>query len=330
MNKYIGHPSQLGRMEEVILAQGKGKGMNLLQIHNAKGLDVTLVCDRAMDISRLSYNGVNLGWFAPVGYAAPGLYDDAKGRGFLNNFTAGFLTTCGLTAVGGSVNDDGENTSMHGMVNNTPCEQYHYYETEDEFVVEATVREASLFYYHTEMKRTYKISKTENKLTLSDTIKNIGRKPAPSMILYHFNMGYPLLSENAQVTIPENSSFPTNEAFREAYLARKEMEKPQADYQEKVFVYDVKDIDGKAKVGIYNPDSKAGFTMTFSKKTLPYLTQWKMMGEYEYVLGLEPGNAYPVGRDVMRQRDELKILAPDESYTTEIVFDFTDKPIDLE
>ena len=51
MNKYIGHPSQLGGIEEVTLAKGKGKGMNLLQIKNTKAIDLTLVCDRCMDMS---------------------------------------------------------------------------------------------------------------------------------------------------------------------------------------------------------------------------------------------------------------------------------------
>ena len=329
MNKYIGHPSQLGGVEEVILAQGKGKGMNLLQIKNAKGLDMTLVCDRAMDISRLSFHGVNLGWFSPAGYVAPGLYDDAKGRGFLQNFTAGFLTTCGLTAVGGSVMDDGESTPMHGLISSTPCEHYHYYETDEEIVVEATVREASLFACHTEMKRTYKVSKTENKLTLSDTITNIGNKTAPSMVLYHFNMGYPLLTENARIMIPEISSKPTLDLFEKDYPQRKQMEKPTPGYTEKCFLYDVKEENGKAKFGMYNPDSGVGFTMTYNKKELPFLTEWKMMGEYEYVLGLEPGNAWPIGRKQMRENGELKFLEPGESFTTDIVLDFMDQPFTL-
>lgn len=329
MNKYIGHPSQLGGVEEVTLAKGKGKGMNLLQIKNTKSIDLTLVCDRCMDVSRLSYKGVNIGWFSPAGYVAPGLYDDARGRGFLQNFTAGFLTTCGLTAVGGSCMDDGETTPMHGLVSNLPCDNYSYYETEDEIIVEATVTEASLFACHTRMKRTYKISKTEDKITLSDVITNIGNKTAPSMVLYHINLGYPLLSESLKLTIPENSSFPTSEAFRKTYPNRKVMEKPQAGFLEECYVYDVKDEKGKAKIAVYNPDSKVGYVMTYSKDSLPFLTEWKMMGEYEYVLGLEPGNAWPAGRKVMRERGELKLLEPGESITTEIVLEFCDKPCEL-
>lgn len=48
MNKYIGHPHQISGVEEVTLANGKGKGMTLLQIRNGKGLEITLCSDRAL------------------------------------------------------------------------------------------------------------------------------------------------------------------------------------------------------------------------------------------------------------------------------------------
>ncbi|MDO5479533.1 MAG: DUF4432 family protein, partial [Clostridia bacterium] len=57
-------------------------------------------------------------------------------------------------------------------------------------------------------------------------------------------------------------------------------------------------------------------------KGLDYFTEWKMMGETEYVLGLEPGNCTPDGRSVLRERGELKFLAPGESYKTLLKFKF--------
>jgi hypothetical protein len=50
-----------------------------------------------------------------------------------------------------------------------------------------------------------------------------------------------------------------------------------------------------------------------------------MMGKRDYVLGLEPGNCTPDGRDVMRKNGTLKFLAPDESATTELTFKFITK-----
>ena len=97
VNPYIGHNSQLCGVEEVRLVGGKGDGMRLLQLRNAAGLEMTVSADRCADISRLVFMGDNMGYFSPNGYVSPSYYDD-KGNGWLKGFTAGFLTTCGLTA----------------------------------------------------------------------------------------------------------------------------------------------------------------------------------------------------------------------------------------
>ena len=104
------------------------------------------------------------------------------------------------------------------------------------------------------------------------------------------------------------------------------MEKPQKGYEECCYYYDVLEKDGMAKCGIYNPDIKKGVVIGFDKKNLDRFTQWKMMGEYDYVLGLEPGNCTPDGRNVMRKEGKLKFIEPGEEYVTNLTFCFvTDK-----
>ena len=162
MNKYIGHPAQISGVEELILAKGKGKGMTLLLVRNGLGLEITLLADRAMDIARVTLKGDNLGYFSPCGYVAPGFYDN-RGAGFLKSFTAGFMTTCGLTAVGSPCTDNGEELPLHGTIANTPCENYSYEETESEITVKAQVRDAAIFAHQLILEREYRISKTENR-----------------------------------------------------------------------------------------------------------------------------------------------------------------------
>ena len=50
--------------------------------------------------------------------------------------------------------------------------------------------------------------------------------------------------------------------------------------------------------------------ITFDAGELDGFVEWKMMGVRDYVLGLECGNCYPDGRDVMRRTGMLKQLAP--------------------
>ncbi|MNY70681.1 hypothetical protein D3C86_2088650 [compost metagenome] len=43
-----------------------------------------------------------------------------------------------------------------------------------------------------------------------------------------------------------------------------------------------------------------------------------MLGVKDYVLGLEPGNCHPDGRDVMRKQNKLKFIEPGESVTYQV------------
>ena len=324
MNKYIGHPSQVSGVEEIILAKGKGKGMTLLEIRNGKGLCITLCPDRCMDIARISFKGDNVGYFAPCGYVAPAYYDN-KEDGFLKSFYAGFMTTCGFTNAGPVREDNGETTVMHGNISNTPCESYCYFETEEEIAVKGIIRDASLFGKSYLLTREYKISKTDNSFTINDEVQNIGNCIVPCMILYHINIGYPMLSENSNVFIPCNSFRSRDEQAKKFEDVRLVMEKPQAGYEECCYYYDVKAVDNIASVGIFNPDIEKGVKISYNKSTLDCFTQWKMMGEHEYVLGLEPSNCTVDGRDVNRKNGLLKELKPKEKYNTslkiELVYD---------
>jgi hypothetical protein len=100
-------------------------------------------------------------------------------------------------------------------------------------------------------------------------------------------------------------------------------EKPQVQYDERCYYYDVKDNNGIAKVGIYSVDANVGLVMSFDKAGLDCFTQWKMMGVNDYVMGLEPGNCNADGRDITRQKGLLKFLEPGESGVTKVKFSFT-------
>src|SRR5699024_923157 len=95
MNPYIGHDSQIWSVEEHRLVGGKGDGMRLLEISSGTGVHLTVSLDRAADISRLRFRGINMGYFSPCGYVGPAYYDRREDH-FLKSFTAGFLTTCVL------------------------------------------------------------------------------------------------------------------------------------------------------------------------------------------------------------------------------------------
>ena len=321
MNKYIGHHLQLYGVEEMRLVGGKGDGMRILNVRNNKGLEFMISIDRCGDIVKLSFKGDNFGYFAPCGYVSPQYYDN-KNTGFLKSFSAGFFTTCGLTSVGSPCNDNGEELPMHGTISNTPCENVAHWIENDEIHIKLLVRDAALFSHKLIVEREYICPINENVIYMTDKIKNIGAEISPIQILYHCNMGYPLLSENSEVNIPSTEIQPRNEHAREGIESCLKMQKPQNGYVEKCY-YHI--LFGKPAVSIYNPDINKGLNIKFDTKELPYFTEWKMMGEYDYVLGLEPGNCYPDGRNIMREKGMLEYLQPNEENTYHIAFEFIQK-----
>ncbi|MBQ9544090.1 MAG: DUF4432 family protein, partial [Clostridia bacterium] len=120
MKGYTGNPLQIRGAERYVLQDGKGNGMRFLFVRNGLGLEAWISLDRAGDVSRLSFKGDNMGYFSPCGYVAP-QYFDKEGAGFLKSFTAGFFTTCGLSAVGSPCVDEGESLPLHGTVSHIPA-----------------------------------------------------------------------------------------------------------------------------------------------------------------------------------------------------------------
>lgn len=75
MNPYIGHDSQIYGIEEHRLAGGRGAGMRILEINNGKGIELAVTPDRAGDIARLRFKGINMSYMSPCGYVSPAYYD---------------------------------------------------------------------------------------------------------------------------------------------------------------------------------------------------------------------------------------------------------------
>lgn len=316
MNPYIGHDSQLYGVEEHRLVGGKGDGMRLFEVNNGKGLELTISPDRNGDITRLRYKGINMSYLSPCGYVAPAYYDSI-GSNWLNSFTAGFLTTCGLQSVGAPSVDQGEELPLHGSIANTPCEIAYYTEEEKLLVIHTITKDETIFGKKLRLTREIRVSTDENRFIIQDTIQNTGDKVEPFEILYHMNMGYPLLDEESVITIPSVDVKPRDDHAGEDIANWMNMEEPTAGYQERCYYHKFKDAQGLAE--IYQPKLDTRLQISFDATELDGFVEWKMMGVRDYVLGLECGNCYPDGRDVMRKTEMLKFLKPGETKTYRVM-----------
>ena len=125
----------------------------------------------------------------------------------------------------------------------------------------AVIREARIFERKLKLTRTITVSKKENTLTLRDCVENEGDAPSPLMVLYHMNMGYPLLSEDAEIYIPAQTVTPRNEHSAKDLDTWNKVLTPQPGFVEQCYFHDFAGTEGKA--GIYNPAIGKGLFMEF-------------------------------------------------------------------
>lgn len=327
LKPYIGSMQQMAGIRTSTLDDGKGRGLRVADVDNGSGLTFTVQLDRGMDIGKASFNGVPLAYMSPVGYSHPSHFE-SEGLRWLRNFTAGLMTGCGLRNIG--IPDPGVEghvdgpMGLHGRLSNTPAEQVavteEWVDGQYQMHLSGTVRETCFFHENLELKRTLSTALGENSITLTDCVTNRGTTPSPLMLLYHINLGFPLLSETATLSARVKKTTPRDATAAKDIQTWAQCQTPTAGYTEQCFFHDLEtDDDGMARMSLRNPDSAIALDVAYRKAELPFFTQWKMMGEQEYVLGLEPGNAHPDGQTQAKKNNTLRIIEPDETIEHKVV-----------
>jgi len=315
--RYIGDYSQIFGIKEYVLTGEKANGVKAFDINNGAGLEFTVLADRCLDIGKLAFKGVNYSYLSKTGFVSP-LYYNGSDASFFRNFHAGFLTTCGLRNVGCSCTDNGDFFEVHGRISNTPGEQVCASTVWDGdnpvMTISGQMREARFFGENMLLKRTISCPYGKNRIQIHDCVENLGFKSELLMLLYHFNIGYPLLDENAVLVSPSRTVVPRDAEAEKGNEAWHRMQAPTPAYAEQVFYHNLKtDTNGNTCIAIVNHRLELGIAFHFNKSQFFNLTQWKQMGEGEYVLGIEPCNCYVGGRLDPRNKDILEYLKPGES-----------------
>lgn len=312
--KYIGDISQIAGAKEYEFTSGRARGVRAIGFRTGSGLDFTVLPGRGMDIAFASYKGQAISYISKTGIVSPAFYE-APNTGFLRNFFAGLLTTCGLSNFGIPCVDQGIEFGQHGRISNIEAEdvgisnEWH----RDEFIMSARgkIREAKFFYEYLVLDRKISARLGDKSIMINDVVDNPAFEPQPIMMLYHFNFGYPLLSEDSVVVKSSGTVTGLNEESEKAKVSCCDIHVPVNGYQEQVFVHDMKpDHEGFVYAAIINNVLDLGAYIKFRKDQLPGMLQWKMLGETEYVVGLEPILGMPCGRDKAREAGLLDFIEP--------------------
>ena len=317
----VGDISQVGGVTQKVLDSGAERGVRAIDFRTGLGFDFTVLADRGLDISMCTFNGQPLNWRAACGDKSPAFYEE-PGLGWLRNFYGGLVVTCGMTTAGAPSVDEGKQLGLHGRFSNTPASNVYadgaWHEDEYFMWAEGKIREAVLFGENIECKRTVTAKLGEPRLWIVDEVTNLGIKDTPHMMLYHINIGFPVIDGGARLISPTKSYQPRDaeaEIGKEQYA---EFPDPVPGFKERCYYHEMaEDEDGMVTAAIANPnfDNGKGFGVyiRYPKEQLPKFTQWKMVSEQEYVCGLEPANCWVQGRAMERERGTLQILKPGET-----------------
>ena len=323
-----------------MLDNGASRGVRVAWINTGTGLRYKVVIDRAMDIADAFYNGHSLAWLSHSGVTAPQPFSD-RGLDWLRTFNGGLLTTCGLTHVGGPEQDEFGDRGIHGQISNISAEIESIIQPDPlagklDMSITGRMRETKVFGPSLELKRTLSGTLGQPTIRIHDEVVNRANTPAPHMLLYHFNFGWPLVDAGTQLIWQGDwQARPggiNDHIFREGHDFRScpaPVDSHSGTGEAVAFIDVTPDDSGRCVAGLHNAKLGLAVILRFQKAQLPWLTNWQHWGKGEYVTGLEPGTHPPIGQAQARAQQSLLFLEPGESRPYDVEIDVLTDPAQI-
>ena len=318
LTDYVGDIKTLAGVKPYTLFDGPERGVFAIDVWTGSGLSYTIVPDRGMSVCNTVYKGIPIDWMSGTGPTSPFLYDPS-GWNWLRSFHGGLIHTCGLNNVGEPCSDIGigggeERFGAHGRIGNTPARELSWRTEKTEngyrMVISGVCRIVAVQGENLRLERTIISELGKSEILVEDTVTNLGAGKTPVFLLYHCNFGFPLLSPDAELSIParEYIDLQGNPVTDGSVLY------PPSDSPEEKVLYPVID-DNEIAITLFNPClgiHGTGVRLSYRKSELPYLTLWKFFQKRTYVLGVEPGTCRVEGRKAEKEKNRAVYLNTDE------------------
>lgn len=271
MDGRISNLSQVASIRRYTLTEGRAIGLEVLDCDNGK-IRFLLNLSKACDIMQLYHEGQNVSFISKNGFTK-------RETPFSNRFEGGMLYTCGLDSVGGR-----EGYELHGTLHNIPAELVRAECNGQQIVIEAIMRDTALFGKNLVLKRKITSGIGADTVTVEDTLINDGFRDEEYCLLYHINIGYPMLDEGAKVVADVEKCEPRTPWSRENMSTMYEIGATVPNEEETCYFLTLK----KPEVLLVNEKLGKVLTVSYSGETLPHFIEWKSMASGDYALGFEP------------------------------------------
>jgi hypothetical protein len=326
----VGDISQVGGARLVTLAEGPEAGVLAAEVRTGSGFSFTVLPGRGMDIGFAEYRGMPLCWRSSTGEIAAAHYEP-PGEGWLRGFSGGLMATCGLTTAGWPSTDQGQQLPLHGRASYLQARNVYVdgdWEGDDYIMwAQGRTRETVVFGEDIRLVRRVWARLGESRLFIDDVVENLSHTVVPHMLAYHINVGFPLLDDGSELISSAQEIEPITDTGETALADHARYGPPQEGWQAAVLIHRVRaGADGRAVTAFVNRRLGLGLYIKQRPEQLPWLWQWKQLGQGTYVAGVEPANCFGRGRADDRERGTLRFLGPGEQQAYSLEIGVLDSP----
>ncbi|MEZ6135969.1 MAG: aldose 1-epimerase family protein [Pirellulaceae bacterium] len=309
------------QLQRFRLTDGPRAGVELLVVDSGR-VRAAICPTRGMSLWKARFDNLDFGWKSPVqGPIHPSFVASAEpsGIGWLDGFDE-LLARCGLRSFGAPDFDAAGRVqfAVHGRVGNLPAQnvQVHFEPQHSQLHVLGEVNETRFLQYNLRLTSTYTFRFDEPTIEVRDRVTNAGGTPTSMQILYHVNIGQPILEGGAKLHLAAAQIAARDHRAAEDLQQWDTYLPPTTGYAEQVYFSEsVAGRDGWSTALLTDSQAERGFALHYQPTTLPYFSQWKnTVAEADgYVTGLEPATGFPNPRSFEEARGRTVALAAGES-----------------
>jgi galactose mutarotase-like enzyme len=300
---------------------GRSAGVEAIEVHGQRA-GFCILPTRGMSIWRAWSGTVPFQWQSPVtGPTHPSLVPvwDPSGLGWLEGFDE-LLVRCGLESNGAPEFDAQGRLRfpLHGRIANLPADslQLTIDDTAGTLEITGTVHESRLFFSNLKLTSTIRLRADADFVEIEDRVTNASDRPLSHQLLYHINVGQPVLGPGAELLAPASEVVPKTPTAEKAVDNYPLYGPPQVGFAEQVYLMRMQaNAHQWSRVLLQSPNKDCGLGLAYDTSTLPYFIQWKNTGGLNdgYVTGLEPATNFPNRRSFEEKHGRTVALEPGQS-----------------
>jgi len=340
----LGTVAQVAGIDLMTFGDSHARGVRALDVRTGSGFRFSVIPDRGMDVGAADFQGAGLCWLPPKQLAGPWFYDgDQDDHAWLRVGLGGLFNTAGLVSIGtprtisteqyGFTQRLAARYGTHDRIALTPATRFNYgdrWEADRCLLwVEGIVHQDIAYGENLTLTRRYETEVGASSFKLVDVVSNDGYFSTPHQLLYHFNIGFPVVDDGSEVlaTVTEE---PASMAYSTQATSASHTWRlgtaPQVGFTYEGYnVLMRAGLDGKVGVAIVNRRLRPelgglGVFLRYDRRQLPNYVAWRMMREGLYAMGMEPGtNPFGDVADLIGRGYPI-MLEPGETRTYELEF----------